>query len=275
MIDVYDIGMFRWEAIMKNKKRKKSKRNKLLAYFMAMILAGGIFIPSLMNWSREARAAAKEPRLCYYADKDQLMNYDELMEGSGSEERWWRGYIAFGGGSTGRWKWYVAGKDQSNPKDNVILLLANDETDGSVKIGHYWDGNLSDDDRIHDNVSEKKAYSGDPSIQYEDGSIPTEVNLNHYGDSDLRKEFLRIQEDKGVFSDNERNLMLTTQVCTRDSLNDKMYTVNDILYAPTVADTDADGVNSAPNKGDICLLAGGGTDESKMTKIRSKVGGLT
>lgn len=261
---------------MKKRKRTKNKRNKMLAFIMAIVLAAGIFIPSLMNWTREARAAAKEPRLCFYADADQLMKYGELMEGLEPAERW-EGYISFGGSSADRWTWYIAGKDQSQPdgKDNAILFRAGGEqgSNPTVKIGYYWDdASLTLEDRQHDKCPDKKTYSKDASIQYEGGFTPAEVNLNHYGDSDLRKEFLRLQNSTSAFSAAEKQLMLTTQVTTWDSKNQKWYTVEDILYAPTVADAEASEVSGGSKKEGRYLLVGGGSDESKMTRIRYGTG---
>lgn len=219
--------------------KKNIMRNKRTSLILMMMLIIGTVMPLLGGHAFIVRAADQEPSVYNYADRKQLMDGSLNMSSTDAEDKGTVGYIHFGKDENGdARRWYVIGKDKGNSTDNVILFSCSDMGtkyfwDSGVTAPNPYDGSISD---VRDFPNGVKA----EGVEYEDNSDPKEVYVNHYGVSDLRKEFKKLEKDSRYFTAAEQKLMLSTVVSNRTAdERDRIqnYTVTDKLYAP-MADPD-------------------------------------
>ncbi len=240
-----------------NKKYMRRKTSLILI----MILTAGIATPLFGNRELAVKAAGEDPSVRYFATKEQLMSHNWC----GTQGQDATGYLNFGKEkSTGAVKkWYIIGKDKGTAKDNVILFSRDEPNDSAA---YFWNSGLSDSElsgAYWDKISGEREFSNGiktetENLEYKDGSNPKKVYVNHYGVSDIRKKFLEREKDEALFSKAEQSLMLSTKISTTDTLNNKIYTVTDKLYAP------------ATNGKDDYLLFGSGEAEEDMIKAYPK-----
>lgn len=214
---------------------KKYVRRKI-SLILIIILTAGIVTPLFGSRELVVKAAGEEPSVRYFATKEQLMNSFDISEKDFNKQK--QGFINFGkyksvaGGSAENFytcPWIIVGKDEGNEKDNVILYAA-----AALDLGYFWETEDSADHQAPD----KKNYENYENITYESGTAPSEVYMNHYGTSDLRKKLIEIQKDSRYFTASEQALMLPSVISNTDTLNNNAYTVEDKLYAPgAVADS--------------------------------------
>lgn len=102
-------------------------------------------------------------------------------------------------------EWYILGKDKGVSGDNTVIFAAN-----TMKY-----------DQKFNSSQDIKTYNG------------TEVFVNHYGASDLRKTMNSMAESLDYFSTGEQSVMNATPVKTKDAKNGGSYTTTDKLYALT------------------------------------------
>lgn len=217
--------------------KKYMRRKRKISLILIIILTAGIVLPLFGSRGLVVRAAGEEPSLSYFATKEQLMNSFDISEKDFDKQK--QGFINFGkykdvpaGGSAEYFytcPWIIVGKDEGSEKDNVILYAA-----ASLDLGYFWET----EDSVDHPAPDKKNYENYENITYESGTAPSEVYMNHYGTSDLRKKLIEIQKDSRYFTASEQALMLPSAISNTDTLNKRAYTVEDKLYAPgAVADS--------------------------------------
>lgn len=152
---------------------------------------------------------------------------EELADGtyntSGSGQA---GYIIFG--TRPEVKYQAAGGNEATAAAGPIKwLIIGQDTEGTLEL--YSEEPLMSANQ-YDNSS-NSIFEPDVGEPYKkDDSTYGEVYINHYGASNFRKNLQSIAENTSYFKSKEQNLMLSTEVTTQDTLNNKEYKTEDKLY---------------------------------------------
>lgn len=240
--------------------KKVTMKNRKISLILLILFVTGTVMPLLGSRELVVKAAGKEPSVCNYASQKQLMDGSLNMSTPDAEKNGTLGYLYFGKNEDGNARrWYIIGKDKGNSKDNVILFSCDE-----MGSDYFWDSGDPDPAVNVDKISAEREIPNGVNaegIEYEDGSDPKKVYVNHYGVSDLRDTFGKMEKDTRYFTAAEQKLMLSTAVSNttvdeRDNI--KNYTVHDKLYAP-MADT------ANPS-----LLFGSGTKKEDMVEAYPK-----
>lgn len=132
-------------------------------------------------------------------------------------------YVLFGSGRSEKDRpavWRILGSH-----DNNIILLSTQEM---VSVNEDREMKYK---QPFDDYSEKetKPYDTSWDCNYQ-GFVPTEVAINHYGGSRIRRVLKKIEQDN--FTEAERRYMRPTTIYTEDMNNNTVYSTTDILYLP-------------------------------------------
>ncbi len=240
--------------------KKNTMRNRKISLLSILLLVLGTVLPLPGSPGLVVKAAGQEPSVYNFASRKQLMDGSLNMSSPDAEKNGTAGYLCFGKEeSGGARRWYVIGKDKGNSKDNVILFSCSD-----MGNKYFWDSGVTNPNPNDGSISEIREFPNGveaEGVEYEDSSDPKKVYVNHYGVSDLRKEFGRLEKDTRYFTAAEQKLMLSTVVSNmtadeRDNI--KNYTVTDKLYAP------------AADAAEGCLLFGSGAKKEDMVEAYPK-----
>lgn len=189
-------------------KKKRFKQGAALALSFAMILG---MMPAVTK-PLEVRAATTNilPTTTQFATKAELMtNYDLVDSTDATVQK-----VIFGqNGSGTAQEWKIAGTDTGIDDNNIVLFAA-------TPLG----SNV-----VFNSTRSTKTYDSDWKCTYD--SVPSTVNPNHYGGSDLRQTISDFLKGESYFSSAEQGKMNDTTITTKDTYNNTTYTTTDKLYA--------------------------------------------
>ena len=206
------------------KKMWKSMRKKTALLLSAALLAG--MVAGNGNGLGTVHAAGSTPSVTTFATKDELQ---KKFDCDGENDT--VGLLRFGKNAYDEPQtWYIVGTDTGVAGENIVLfaaepILGKSESDGTTIEGQVFKTPTDD----------QRPYEAGWNCQYS-GSLPSQVNRNHYGGSDLRAKLQEIAESESYFTKAEQSLMNATPVETLDTLNDVTYTTTDKLYALSIWD---------------------------------------
>ncbi len=192
-------------------RKKTQKMKKGMAFLMAQLLALGA-VQTMPGTTLVVNAAtSSKPSITTYATKQELM---ESFKQDGTNDT--IGKLVFGKeGPSTPMEWYILGADKGIGDGNNITVFA---------ISPIITNQVFEDDN-----ETEKTYQSQFGVY---ANVPTKVNPNHYGASDLRVELQKVATDTNHFSKAEQALMQATPVTTYDNKNSENYTTTDILYVP-------------------------------------------
>lgn len=186
--------------------KKGLKRGLAVVLSAAMVVGIAPMVPG--NVSRVQAEESEESGLkaTVYATKDQLMNFSPDNSAK----------LVFGKNDQGNaQEWYVLGKDDGVAGDNTVIFV----TDSIIESYKF------------DSGTSVKSYEEGMGTYAE--KTPSQVYVNHYGASELRKMLQEMvsADNTTYFSATEKLLLQETVVTTYDTGNQSNYTTSDKLYA--------------------------------------------
>lgn len=186
----------------------KSRLKKGMVFALSLAMAAGL-APAMSGGADTVQAAegAAEPEVSLYATKNQMM--DDTFKPGADGNTTSTGKLAFGNK-----EWYILGSDSGVPGENTIIFAARPFSNSTIPF-------CSD-------TNQTKKYTG-TDVVYTADFQPSDVNVNHYGTSDLRRRLNEMATE--YFTPEEQNLMNATPVKTIDTKNNCRYTTTDKLYA--------------------------------------------
>ena len=200
---------------MKKATRMKKRMAMLLSGVLTFGMVAGI-IPG--NTLQVQAAGTTSPELTRYATKAQLMDSTFAPKTDGTLNN--IGKLVFGRNSDREaQKWYILGKDNSVPDDNMMILACT-----PIAKGRQFNATTADKDNqesYYDTYVEEPGVSG----------VPSTILANHYGASDLRQFLQELASNPDYFTAVEQALMQPTTVNTTDVRNGRVYKTTDYLYA--------------------------------------------
>lgn len=178
----------------------------------SLLLAAAMIITSFPASGTEVQAASGASEPSSFATKDQLkdFNTDDTDDAGENPAK-----LYFG---TDEQEWWIAGC-QDKSADSVTLFAAS-PLGTTVRFDDYFQVTES---------TKTKTYNAGWGCTYI-GSVPSEVNTNHYGGSTLRTTLKGLETSQSYFSSAEQDLMKKTTVLTNDIKNSSTYTTTDKLY---------------------------------------------
>lgn len=203
-------------------------RKKTALLLSAALLAG--MVTGNGNGLGTVHAAGTTPSVTTFATKEELkteFKCDGMSDGVEDTV----GRLSFGKNMDGKPQtWYIVGTDSGVTGENIVLFAAEpifgkSTSDGSTEVGQVFKTPTDD----------QRPYEAGWNCQYS-GSLPSQVNRNHYGGSDLRAKLQEIAESEKYFTEAEQSLMNATRVETFDTLNNVTYFTTDRLYALSIKD---------------------------------------
>ena len=206
---------------------KKEERKRVTKRILAVLMAVLMVLPGnldgiLADDNNSTKAGL--PSVTAYAAKEQLMN-SFTPDSNGTAVN--IGKLIFGKNSDGdAQEWYILGKDSGVSGDNTVIFASSP----IIKSGQIFSYDTSD---------YTKTYNYEAGTGYGDSAGSIQVDVNHYGASELRSVHQDMVKsgNNTYFSETEQNLMNVTTVTTYDSKNNNNYTTSDKLYAPSTAGT--------------------------------------
>ena len=206
---------------------KKEERKRVTKRILAVLMAVLMVLPGnldgiLADDNNSTKAGL--PSVTAYAAKEQLMN-SFTPDSNGTAVN--IGKLIFGKNSDGdAQEWYILGKDSGVSGDNTVIFASSP----IIKSGQIFSYDTSD---------YTKTYNYEAGTGYGDSAGSIQVDVNHYGASELRSVHQDMVKsgNNTYFSETEQNLMNVTTVTTYDSKNNHNYTTSDKLYAPSTAGT--------------------------------------
>ena len=206
---------------------KKEERKRVTKRIFAVLMAVLMVLPGnldgiLADDNNSTKAGL--PGVTAYAAKEQLMN-SFTPDSNGTAVN--IGKLIFGKNSDGdAQEWYILGKDSGVSGDNTVIFASSP----IIKSGQIFSYDTSD---------YTKTYNYEAGTGYGDSAGSIQVDVNHYGASELRSVHQDMVKsgNNTYFSETEQNLMNVTTVTTYDSKNNHNYTTSDKLYAPSTAGT--------------------------------------
>ena len=202
-------------------KKEERKRVTKRIFAVLMVLPGNLD-GILADDNNSTKAGL--PGVTAYAAKEQLMN-SFTPDSNGTAVN--IGKLIFGKNSDGdAQEWYILGKDSGVSGDNTVIFASSP----IIKSGQIFSYDTSD---------YTKTYNYEAGTGYGDSAGSIQVDVNHYGASELRSVHQDMVKsgNNTYFSETEQNLMNVTTVTTYDSKNNHNYTTSDKLYAPSTAGT--------------------------------------
>ena len=185
--------------------KKGLKRGLAMVLSAAMVLGIAPMVPGNVSRVQAEESTESELKATVYATRDQLMNFSPDNSAK----------LVFGKNDQGNaQEWYVLGKDDGVAGDNTVIFVT-----GPI-------------------IESCKFDSGTSVKSYEEGmgtyaeKNPSQVYVNHYGASELRKMLQEMvsADNPTYFSATEKSLLQETTVTTYDTSNGKNYTTSDKLY---------------------------------------------
>lgn len=191
---------------MKQRNGKKKIGSLLLA---AAVMIGSFPVPDTEVHAAELRSAASGQ----FVTKEQLKTFNtDDNDGSKNPAK-----VYFGKNNQ---EWWIAG---SQGGDSVTLFAAS-PLGANQKFDSNYDSNNSS--------TATKSYNTAWGCSYS-GSVPSDVNANHYGASTLRTALKGLETSTSYFSTAEQALMQGTTIYTNDVKNSNNGTKTDCAYSTT------------------------------------------
>ena len=194
---------------MKQRNGKKKIGSLLLA---AAVMIGSFPVPDTEVHAAELRSAASGQ----FVTKEQLKTFNtDDNDGSKNPAK-----VYFGKNDSNNQEWWIAGSQNG---DSVTLFAAS-PLGANQKFDSNYDSNNSS--------TATKSYNADWGCSYS-GSVPSDVNANHYGASTLRTALKGLETSTSYFSTAEQALMQGTTIYTNDVKNSNNGTKTDCAYSTT------------------------------------------